>query len=214
ALVPFAPGALCAYGLTASAVEYDEAVTVKLPARSAEPAAFEAAYARLNSAGLRRMRQDGIAETAVFASRFADMRQVGQSFELPVPVGAPVSPGVIDAAVAEFNRLHQRIYGHVSDQGKVEFVNLRMTHSHVIDRDNSRPLTTPPRITTPLPLRRCYFRELGGMMDTRILSRDAMKPGRVERGPAVIHQLDSTTVVGPGCTCRVDHHGNLILSIA
>jgi N-methylhydantoinase A/oxoprolinase/acetone carboxylase beta subunit len=96
----------------------------------------------------------------------------------------------------------------------VEFVNLRMTHSHTIDRTTERPGFAPPRIAVPRPLRHCYFRELGGMVETRILGRDAMTPGRVEHGPAVIHQLDTTTVIGPGCGCRVDADGNLILTIA
>ncbi len=214
ALIPFAPGALCAYGLTASAVEYDEVVTVKLPEHTADPAVLEAMYARLHGSGLQRMVQDRIAKSDVVASRFADMRQIGQSYELQVPVAAPVTPAAIEDAVAAFNRLHRSIYGHVSDQGQVEFVNLRMTHNHIIDRDTSHPAIAPPRIATPRPLRRCYFRELGGMADTLILSRDAMTPGRVEGGPVVVHQLDTTTVVGPGCTCRVDTGGNLILSLA
>jgi N-methylhydantoinase A/oxoprolinase/acetone carboxylase beta subunit len=214
ALVPFAPGALCAYGLTASAVEYEEVVTVKIPARTAEPAGIESAYARLHSAGLRRMAQDGVAASVVTASRFADMRQVGQSYELQVPIAAPVTPASINTAVAEFNRLHRRVYGHVSDQGEVEFVNLRMTHSYIVDRETARPAIAPPPIALSHSLRRCYFRELDGMVDTPILSRDSMTPGRVQCGPAVIHQLDSTTVVGPGCTCRVDRDGNLILSLA
>lgn len=214
ALIPFAPGALCAYGLTAAAVEYDEAITVKVTARAAEPEALEAAFATLHEAGCRRMMQDGIAESAVTAMRFADMRLLGQSYELQVPITSPMTTANIDAAVAEFRRLHQRIYGHVSDQGEVEFVNLRMTHSHIIDPDPARPAITPPRITAPPPSRRCYFRELGGMVETRIIGRDMMEPDRAEQGPLVIHQLDTTIVVGPGCSCRAHPHGNLILSIA
>jgi N-methylhydantoinase A len=213
ALVPFAPGALCAYGLISAAVEYDEAVTLKILARAADPDRLEAAYERLHEVGSRRLREDGIAATDVVASRFADMRIFGQSYELQVPVSAPVTPAAVDAAIAAFIDLHRRVYGHVNDQGQVEIVNLRMTHGHVIDRDPRRPVFVPPGIARPAPARHCYFAEAGGMTETRILGRDAMAPGLVVEGPAVIHQLDTTTVVGPGCSCRADDGGNLILSI-
>jgi N-methylhydantoinase A len=122
-----------------------------------------------------------------------------------------VTASVVATAVATFNRLHECIYGHVSDHGAAEFVNLRMTHTHAIDRDPRRPEPTAPRMITPAPMRRCYFRDLGGMVDTAIHARAAVVPGAIVRGPAVIHQLDTTTVVGPGWSCRADAHGNLLL---
>jgi N-methylhydantoinase A/oxoprolinase/acetone carboxylase beta subunit len=213
ALVPFAPGALCAYGLTSAAVEYDEAVTVKILARAADPDRLEAAFARLHETGMRRMAEDGIAEPRVAAARFADMRISGQSYELQVPIGAPVTPAAIETAVAAFIELHRRVYGHVNEHAPVEIVNLRMTHGHAIDSDTRRLDIVPPLIPEPAPSRLCWFAEAGGMVATRILGRGSMTPGVVISGPAVIHQLDTTTVVGPGCACRTDDMGNLILSI-
>nr|WP_283949872.1 hydantoinase/oxoprolinase family protein [Limobrevibacterium gyesilva] len=211
ALVPFAPGALCAYGLSTAALEYDEAVTVKSRADTVDPAALEAAFARLDVAGARRMAEDGVAAADVTAARSADMRHIGQSWELKVPVAAPVTAAAVAATVASFNQLHERIYGHVSDHGAAEFVNLRMTHTHAIDRDLRRSVPAAPHMTAPAPMRRCYFRDLGGMVDTAILTRAAIAPGTTVRGPAVIHQFDTTTVVGPGWSCQADAHGNLVL---
>src|SRR5262249_40213093 len=54
-LVPFAPGALSAFGLLVSRVEYDNALTVKVPADRAEPARLEDGFRRLDVAGLARM---------------------------------------------------------------------------------------------------------------------------------------------------------------
>jgi N-methylhydantoinase A len=211
-LVPMAPGALCAYGLTVAALEYDEAVTVKQPADSAEPAALEAQFRRLEQAGLQRMQLDGVAPQSVVATRSAEMRYIGQSYELSVPMASTLTAASIQGAVEELAQRHQRIYGHANDQGRAEFVNLRVAHGHRIDADTRRPVAQPMPIAEPDPVRRCYFRALGGMVDTRIVTRAQLGPGDVLPGPAVIHQADTTTVVGPGFRARVDAHGNLILS--
>src|SRR5262249_35862978 len=159
--VPFAPGALCAFGLTASALEYEGSVTVKTAAGAADAAALEKRFQELDAAGFRQMTADGAQSGEVIATRAADMRYVGQSYELEVPLPSPLTPDDIVHAQDELGRIHQRVYGHVSDRGEVEFVNLRMTHSYRIDPDERRPILAPvtlPRLATAAT-RRCWFRE-------------------------------------------------------
>ena len=51
-------------------------------------------------------------------------------------------------------------------------------------------------------------------METPIYSRDALHPGNAFTGPAIVEQMDTTTVVLPGMTARVDAYLNLILEVA
>jgi N-methylhydantoinase A/oxoprolinase/acetone carboxylase beta subunit len=208
-LVPFAPGALSAFGLLVSRVEYDDALTVKVPADRAEPARLEEAFRRLEAAGLARMAGDGVAATEVVSTRSADMRYVGQSHELEVPLAGPLDDDALRRAVADFHRVHGRVYGHATDAAAVEIVNLRTVHATRAQAVDHVPAAAP---AAEEPGRRpCYFGQMGGFVDTPAYLREALRPGQVLAGPAVIHQRDSTTVVAPGYGCHVDRLGNLVI---
>lgn len=211
AVVPFAPGALCAYGLLAASVEYDEATTFKLPVDEADPARIEEAFRRLNAHGLERMVADRVPPGDVTAIRTADIRYIGQSFELEVPIGTPVDKEGITRAVAAFHASHRRVYGHADETAPIEFVNLRTVHSYRIDRD-TRPVTfAPSALPKPKASRPCCFDASGRFVETTALLRADIAAGQVVAGPAIIHQADSTTVVRPGWSCKVDTQGNLLL---
>jgi N-methylhydantoinase A/oxoprolinase/acetone carboxylase beta subunit len=118
---------------------------------------------------------------------------VGQSYELEVPL-----PEVLDGtcgaqAVAAFHAAHQQVYGHSRPTHAVEFVNLRSVHSAPLPR---------PQLTVPVPNR-----------DTPIYQRDLLPLGAQFDDPAIVEQPNSTTVVYPGFTCRVDDTGNLLLTL-
>jgi N-methylhydantoinase A len=53
----------------------------------------------------------------------------------------------------------------------------------------------------------------GKWLDTPILARDALRRGDTVRGPAIVEQLDTTTVIEPGDTAAIDAHGNLIITL-
>jgi len=57
-----------------------------------------------------------------------------------------------------------------------------------------------------------YFEEAGGLVDTQIYERWHLGPGSKVQGPAIIEQMDSTTVVSPGMSADVDHLGNLFVN--
>ncbi|MDK2986791.1 MAG: N-methylhydantoinase, partial [Clostridia bacterium] len=67
--------------------------------------------------------------------------------------------------------------------------------------------TKPEAITS----RKVYFND--GFVETAIYNRDNLLPGQQVTGPAIIEQLDSTTVVFPGQTARVDAFNNIVISL-
>jgi N-methylhydantoinase A len=213
ALVPFAPGALCAYGLTAAAVEYESAATVKLPAERARWGDLAPVFAELSARTMRRMVEDAIDPRAVSEIRSADMRYIGQSYELSVPI-AEEGPEAIAQAVARFVELHRRVYGHASDRGEVEFVNLRIALRHALESDAPRTALWRAAGTFATRRRRCWFPEAQGFVDTQVVDRAELAPGDRIVGPAIIHQSDATTVMGPASRCTVDSLGNLLIERA
>jgi N-methylhydantoinase A len=54
----------------------------------------------------------------------------------------------------------------------------------------------------------------GQWLDTPVLARHSLLPGATIAGPAIVEQLDTTTVIEPGDTASVDPMGNLIVTLA
>ena len=59
----------------------------------------------------------------------ADMRYVGQAYELEVPIAVPVTPERMPEILAAFHAVHERVYGYARTQQPVEFVNFRAVHT-------------------------------------------------------------------------------------
>ena len=160
------------------------------------------------------MQRDHVPPELVHVNHAADLRYVGQSYELEVPL-----PGVLDAtcraqAVAAFHAAHQHVYGHNRPTHAVEFVNLRSVHSAPLPRPQLTMLASSGSLETACQGRRpAYFDEYQAYRDTPIYQRDLLPLGAQFDGPAIVEQPDTTTVVYPGFTCRVDDAGNLLLTL-
>jgi N-methylhydantoinase A len=213
-VVPAAPGVLSAFGLLVANIEHDQSRTFVVKADEVDVERIMQVLAELDLLGQEKMHRDHVPPQLVHVNHAADLRYVGQSYELEVPL-----PGVLDAtcrvqAVAAFHAAHQQVYGHNRPTHPVEFVNLRSVHS--------APLPRPP-LTMSAPsgsletacqgMRPAYFDEYQAYRDTPIYQRDLLPLGAQFDGPAIVEQPDTTTVVYPGFTCWVDDVGNLLLTL-
>jgi N-methylhydantoinase A len=209
-LVPEAPGVLAAFGLLAAAIEHHHARTLHARTDVADLADVNRCLAELDAAGRARMRDEGVPADAVRVAYAADMRYVGQAYELEVPLAAPVTRERVPEVVAAFHAVHERVYGYARAQQAVEFVNFRAVHSYPLPR----PVVTPAARATGtlddarIDERRAYF---GGYVPTAIYERARLPLGARLTGPAIVEQNDTTTVIPPGVTARVDDAGNLRL---
>jgi N-methylhydantoinase A len=212
-LVPAAPGVLAAFGLLVANVEHEHTRTFRAPALGSDPAAMEAVFRELDALGREKMARDEVPPSTVQVARFADLRYVGQSYELEVPLPETVGEAGVRQAAEAFNTLHERVYGHSRPTQPVEFVNLRTVHSAPLPKPR---LTPPSRGGTLEQARRgtrpAYFEEAGGFLEAPIYLREALPQGQTIVGPAIIEQPDTTTVVYPGQSCRVDPAGNLLIT--
>lgn len=213
-IVPQAPGVLCAFGLLVAAVEHEQSRTFTARSDGADRERLEAVFADLDRLGREKMARDRVPAEAVRVSRFADLRYVGQSYELEVALPDPLGADGLELAVAEFHAVHARIYGHSRPGHPVEIVNVRTVHA-----------TQPPEVRLAPPpgggslaralaaTRPAWFEELGGWRDTPVYRRDRLPIGEPIEGPAIIEQPDTTTVVYPGQILRVETSGNMRITV-
>jgi N-methylhydantoinase A len=215
-LVPRFPGLFAASGLTSTDIRLDDSRTVL---RTLRPELFGDLAAWYNASGRKltaQLRGDGVPADSVRLTASADCRYVGQGYELSVPMTEPGEVGV-QALADRFRDLHLRTYGHASPDQEVEVVNVRLSafgglpagprgsdtapHRHEAAPDS--PAEPAPgtaqadEVTARLP-------GSESAQSLPVYQRELIEPGRFVAGPAIVHQLDSTTVVLPGQRARVD----------
>ncbi len=212
-VVPEAPGVLSAFGLLVAHIEHDQSRTFAVKTDEVDMARMLQVLADLDRLGQEKMQRDHVLPEIVQVTHAADLRYVGQSYELEVPLTRVLDATCVAQAVTAFHTAHQQVYGHSRPTHPVEFVNLRSVHSAPLPR---------PQLTVQAPgssldaarkgMRPAYFDEYQAYRDTPIYQRDLLPLGAQFDGPAIVEQPDTTTVVYPGFTCRVDDAGNLLLT--
>jgi N-methylhydantoinase A len=211
AIVPPAPGLLSASGLVGADLRLDAALTVLVRLDDTDWPVLVAWY-REASAGLRRqLIDDGVPRGSHVVSGSVDCRYVGQGYEIGVPLETIDVRG-LRAVVGAFHREHEVRYGHRSTD-PVEAVTLRVS---VVGRlaHLEAPLVASRRRATPVPDARLEGRSLvvpgsTSRVAASVWRRDRLLPGDRIAGPAIIEQLDATTVVLPDQDAFVGRIGEL-----
>jgi N-methylhydantoinase A len=214
-LVPLSPGVLCAMGVLAKDMQMDFSRTCVTGENAGDAVAQMAGViADLEARARDAFGRNGYDAAVVRMERAADVRYVGQNHELSVAVPA----GVIDAAAlasvkAAFNRAHARFYGYDSPSKAMEVVTFRLRATVRIPRHELLRAAGSARSggLVAASVRDVFFEERGGFIRTPVHARDALRSGDRIDGPAIVEQMDATTVVPPGTTAIVDAGRNLRL---
>ncbi|MBO1073937.1 hydantoinase/oxoprolinase family protein [Roseomonas marmotae] len=216
-LVPRNPGILCAMGLLLTDLRADFAATKLLPLAPESIGPVAEGFSTLVARAEEWFAHEGIAPGNRVLTRTADMRYKGQNYELAVtlPEG-PVTAATLDALAGGFAELHRQRYGFVAEGEAVQIVTLRLEATGLVPKaELARHADAGPDASGARTGERpVWFPEAQDFVATPIYSRDGLKPGNRFAGPAIVEQMDTTTVVPPGMTARVDSYLNLILEVA
>lgn len=209
-IVPTTPGLIAARGLLVADIEHDYARTVHLSASELDLQYLNDEFGAFEKAGYEELARDGVQREAIEFRASVDIRYVGQSYEIEVPIDYPVTPESVSRALGRFHQEHEFMYGHAKPDDPTEILNLRATLSartprpRVEHRPSGRAVVEKAR-------RPVYFAELGEYVDTPVYDRNALPVAGEVRGPAVLEQADTTTVLLPGDVCTVHETGHLLI---
>ena len=213
-LVPEAPGVFSALGLLVADIRHDFVQSHLAPAAKADPAALQSVYADLEAGAAEALREDGVPAHQQALLRTADLRYVGQAYEVNIPVAAGrLDAAAVAAAVRRFHEEHQRLFAHSDPGDPVEFVNLRVAALGRVAAPEIRARPAEPHAAVPGGHRRAFFDEAADFVDCAIYDRVGLHPGVRLAGPAIVEQMDSTTVIHPGQSAEVDGFGNLVIAV-
>ncbi len=213
-LVPMSPGVTSALGLLVTDIKHDFVQARVEHMDSLDWTRVNAVFADFESKARAVLASEGIkAEDTSFVRHF-DMRYVGQSYELRVDAPSrSLAAADLPALNQAFFREHERAYGYAATTEPTEVVNLRLTAIGGIRRPALRKLATsgPDCASAVKHKRPVYFSEAGGQLDCKVYDRYRLLCGNRISGPAIVEELDSTTVIHPGYFAEVDVYGNLLI---
>jgi N-methylhydantoinase A len=195
----------------AADLRVDESQTVLQPL---EPSSFGDLVAWFRQTAERvtaQLREDGIARSKIRLVGGADCRYLGQGFELQVLLRGLNKAGIGKLA-EDFNELHRRVYGHVAPDEAIELVTLRLSGFGALARPDPLPIRAGGReaVKDAVVGRRDVL--LPGSRRRRrlpLIAREVLRARNVLAGPAIIEEMDSTTLILPGQEAQVDRYGNL-----
>jgi N-methylhydantoinase A len=148
-------------------------------------------------------------------SRYAQMRYVGQGFEIHVEL----PDGAIDASypgkvIEAFRQAYLRKNKFVDEQGIVEGVDWTLVATHARHGNvDIRMAESGAGRSAPVVMRKAWFPEAGGFTDTRVLDRAALSGAAPFAGPVIIDDPYCTIVVPPGDTVHMNDAGHIIIDI-
>ena len=215
-LIPRNPGILCAMGLLLTDLRADFSATRLTMLDAAAGPVMEQAFAVLADRAEIWFAEEHIDAGARDLTRTVDMRYAGQNYELPIalPVG-PISAATLDALADGFAAAHQRLYGFVATDDPVQLVTFRLEAAGRVPRASfpAYPESGPDASAALMATRDVWLPEAGGFVPCPVYDRDRLRAGNRIAGPAIIEQMDATTVVLPGMAARVETYLNVILEM-
>ncbi|MDQ0376008.1 hydantoinase/oxoprolinase family protein [Amycolatopsis thermophila] len=212
-LVPETPGAQCAAGLLMTDIRAD---FLRTRITAPDETAVAAVFAELEASATAWLAEENVPAEHRRTERFAEMRYAGQNHELPVPVPEGViTADTVSQLTKRFAAEHERMYGYSATEDEVQVVTFRLravgevarAELHRAERGDA-DAGGAIRAT-----REVYLPESGGFTTTPVYDRKLLRPGHRIEGPAVVEQMDTTTLLLPGDVAVVDELRNLVVTV-
>ncbi|MFQ5827884.1 MAG: hydantoinase/oxoprolinase family protein [Candidatus Methylomirabilia bacterium] len=214
-ILPAAAGVTAALGLLAAEVKFEVARTYVRRLEEVELEHLNWIYGEMKGQAVRVVRESGMSGE-VTVLRSADVRYVGQGYELTVGVAAgPLGQVQMSRLRAAFDEAYAARYGYANPKEPVEVVNWKLS-----------AIGSGPRLVLPKFERRgglaealkqrrpAYFPETGGVVECAVFDRYRLSPGLELAGPAIVEERESTTILPPGARACVDDYGSLLAEVA
>ncbi len=215
-IVPPAPGVFSAFGMLFSDLRYDFVRTWFTSLDDAPFDEMENVYRALESQGRDAIAGTSVKPQRVAVKRAADMRYVGQEHAVTVDLPMAVFGRKDRKAIKRhFDAMHAQRYGTSAPEERAEIVSLRSTVTGLMRKPPqtkiARGQRTPPQAAFG-GKRPVYY--AGRFHTTPTYRRAALLAGNRVKGPALIEEYASTTVLMPGDALEVDQLGNLVIAVA
>jgi N-methylhydantoinase A len=215
-IAPLGAGVMSTIGFLAAPLAFDFARSWRTPLAGLDWNRANALLGEMEVGGRALLETSGAPADRIHFRREAEMRYVGQGYEIPVRLpDEPLGPTSDSTLLISFGETYRRLYGRLGPPVPVEVTNWRV---HCSGPKSQLRLQIVPEAnavgSARKGARRAYFPELDGFVETPVYDRYCLAPGATVEGPAIVEERESTVIIGPRAGAHVDEHWNLIVEIA
>ncbi|NMN05396.1 MULTISPECIES: hydantoinase/oxoprolinase family protein [unclassified Novosphingobium] len=214
AVSPVSPGVLCALGDATTRMRTETARSWSRLARDTAAQDLVAVLDEMAAHVRAELLADGVPESEIATSFEVDVRYAGQAFEVPLSITAQIlAEDGIAGVLARFDEEHKRLFTFNMDTPH-EIVNLRAVAlgraldlpAAELEQGNGDPSAAKVRD---------HVLWMDGAEHAAVIyDRARLKAGDVIPGPAIVCEMDSTTLIETGCVGTVDKVGNILINLA
>jgi N-methylhydantoinase A len=213
-IIPPSPGVLCAYGDATTMVRDEAARTYIRRFGAISDDELLSLLHELADAAAATVEAQGVPRDAQTVSYHVDLRYHGQGFEITVPAAQDAfdgNGGGLATLAAAFDAEHNRLFSFLLDGNEHELVSARATVSG--PRPSVGTIHLPEGEADPSAARAGTTRIWvdGEHADAAVYDRDRLAAGNVIPGPAIVTEMDSTTLILPGHAATVHASGSLLI---
>jgi len=213
-LVPLTPGVHSALGLLMSDVKHDYVRSKLVGLADLDLTEINQLFAQLIERAKADLHDEGFHDDEIKLEPYLDLRYAGQGYELTVPcIMPPLNPEDLKVMRQRFDTMHEQNSGHKAETEPVELVSLRLISLGLVPQAKLSPGKVTGRKVEEAKTgeRKVFFSKEHGTLSTQIYSRDLLELGHKLSGPAIVEQLDTTTVIHPEQEAAVDEYRNIII---
>lgn len=207
-IVPPSPGVLCALGDATTSKRSESARTVLRRFGDLTGADLATILGELATEAGGRLTEQGVPASEQTVAFQVDVRYHGQGFEIPIVV-PDLDGDPLTTLAADFDTEHNRLFSFLLSADH-ELVNARATVSG--PRPEVAAVTLPPGEGSPRPVDTHPVHVDGATVEANIYDRATLRAGDVITGPAIVTEMDSTTLVLPGHAATVHATGSLLIN--
>jgi N-methylhydantoinase A len=210
-IVPPTPGVLSALGFLYSDVKNEFAQTFVRTIDEADPSQIADILTKLGRDARAWLREEGVDESRQRINYEADVRYFRQGYEFSMEIDPDrLGSGALNDLATRFGLAHERVYGFKLDH-PVELVNVRAVGVGAVQKMNLPKFEKegPDAAHAVVEQHRAYFD--AAFVSANIYDRNLLRAGNRVRGPAIIVQMDATTVIHPNHTGEVDEYLSILI---
>ena len=211
-IIPRLPGLFSALGLLYADMSSDFVETLMLTLDQQNLNTINMTLARLYDKAERFFQRNSVPLDARLIRASADLRYILQNYELNIRLKGPkISTNDLPQIQSQFNELHELSYGHKSPRETIQIVNLRVIASKQIPNPELHPIKSSSKSKDASSNEDRNIWLPSGTCHISVYRREKLLAGHRIKGPAIIEETESTTLMGENWSLEVDKFGNFIM---
>ncbi|HSB07479.1 MAG TPA: hydantoinase/oxoprolinase family protein [Thermodesulfobacteriota bacterium] len=214
-LIPKNSSIFCAIGSIIADLRHDLVRSVVAKTGDADVGTLNEVFRNLKMLGNGYLEREGIASKDRYYRKSIDMRYKGQFHEVELPISeAELSKEEIHHIIEDFHRKHEELYAY-RDEVETEMINLRLAAfgKVVPPTRKAKPFHSQDPSKNIKGQRDVYFEEKYGFVPTFVYDGDLLAVGNIIKGPAIVEQRTTTTVVPPDARLEVTTYGDYLMML-